>query len=175
MIAPVFVDTNVFVYARQPQEALKQPVAAGWVTRLWSEHIGRTSMQTLNECYAVLTRKIEPAESSAEAWDYITDLMDWNPYPVGPDVAWRAREIQLRYALNWWDCLIVASAQIQECSTLLSEDMQDGASYGGVIVRNPFASAVRDVWLPEMYTDSVLPPYRRHRWRVSVAAARAAA
>jgi hypothetical protein len=102
------------------------------------------------------------------------DLMEWNPYPVGPDVAWRAREIQLRYSLNWWDCLIVASAQIQECSTLLTEDMQDGATYGSVTVRNPFAAAVRDLCLPELYSDSVLPPYRRRQWRLSLAAARAA-
>jgi predicted nucleic acid-binding protein len=123
---------------------------------------------------AVLTRKIRPAKSPAEVWDYIVGLMDWNPYPVGADVAGRAREIQLRYLLNWWDCPIIASAQIQECPTLLTEDMQDGATYGSVTVRNPFASAVRDVCLPEMYGDSVLPPYRRRSWRASLAATRAA-
>jgi predicted nucleic acid-binding protein len=35
MSAPIFVDTNVLVYAKQANEPLKQPVAAQWMERLW--------------------------------------------------------------------------------------------------------------------------------------------
>jgi predicted nucleic acid-binding protein len=47
MTAPVFVDTNVFVYARQAKESIKQPLAAAWIESLWCDQLGRTSIQVL--------------------------------------------------------------------------------------------------------------------------------
>ncbi len=164
MTAPVFVDANVFVYANQPCEALKQPVAVSWIERLWSEKIGRTSMQALNECYSVLTRKADPRLPHDRAWEYVRKLMAWRPYPVTARLAKRAREIQKQHRLNWWDCLIVAAAQAQRCSILLTEDLQDSAMYGDVRVRNPFAPAVCDSTLPEMYGRDRAWVLRR-RWR----------
>jgi hypothetical protein len=40
--------------------------------------------------------------------------------------------------------MIVAAAQLQGCSILLSEDFQDGMIFGGVAVRNPFAERVAE-------------------------------
>jgi predicted nucleic acid-binding protein len=47
--ALVFVDTNVFLYARDAGEPTKQPRAAAWLEQLWRERSGRTSMQVLSE------------------------------------------------------------------------------------------------------------------------------
>src|SRR5258706_13291019 len=58
MIVPVFVDTNVLVYARDPSAAEKHPRAREWVTHLWRTASGRVSFQVLNEYYAVVTRKL---------------------------------------------------------------------------------------------------------------------
>jgi predicted nucleic acid-binding protein len=41
--------------------------------------------------------------------------------------------------LSYWDGLILATVGRAGCTTLLSEDMQDGAVHGGVTIRNPFA------------------------------------
>lgn len=144
MSALVFVDTNVFVYARQVRAAQKQPVAAQWIDRLWREQIGRTSIQVLNECYAVLTRATRLAPSPTLVWDYVRSLLAWNPQPVNADVLIRAFEIEQRHRLDWWDCLIVAAAQSQGCGVLLTEDMRNRAVYGGVTVRNPFAMAASE-------------------------------
>jgi len=144
MTAPVFVDTNVFVYARQASEGSKQRQAEQWLNHLWREQLGRTSMQVLNEYYATLTRKINPALSADEAWDKVRNLLGWIPQPTDADMLLRAREIERRHRLNWWDCLIVAAAQAQNCLLLLSEDFQDGAEYGGVTVRNPFTLGVNE-------------------------------
>jgi len=142
--AHVFVDTNVFVYARQAREVGKQPVAAQWIDRLWREQTGRTSMQVLGECYVTLMRRLEPAPPRTIAWDYVRSLLAWNPQPIDEPLLHRAFEIEQRYRLNWWDCQIVASAQLQACSVLLTEDLQDGAKFGGVTVRNPFTLSVSD-------------------------------
>lgn len=138
MTAPVFVDTNVLVYARQTREAQKQPLAVKWLTRLWQERLGRTSMQVLNECYVTLTCKLKPAFGHGEAWEYVRNLLVWNPQPTDVELLLRAHEIEQRYRLSWWDSLIVGAAQLQNCALLLTEDLQDRAVYGGVTVRNPF-------------------------------------
>ncbi len=144
MSAPVFVDTNVFVYARQAGEGNKQRQAEQWLSHLWREQRGRTSAQVLNEYYVTLTRKIKPALSADDAWDEVRSLLGWDPQPIDANLLRRAREIDRRHQLNWWDCLIIAAAQAQGSSLLLSEDFQDGAVYGGVTVRNPFTLGVNE-------------------------------
>lgn len=159
MTRPTFIDTNVLVYARHARESSKQPIARSWIERLWRERSGRTSIQVLNECYFTLTRKVQPAVPSDEAWDYVRELFAWNPCPVDADLGSLAREIERRYRLNWWDSLVVAAAQEQQCTLLLTEDLQDRAVYGGVTVRNPFNLAVSDVVFE--YGGASLPrPYR---------------
>jgi hypothetical protein len=48
MTAPVFVDANVLVYARDAGDATRQPRAQSWLEWLWREQLGRTSMQVLS-------------------------------------------------------------------------------------------------------------------------------
>lgn len=144
MTAPVFVDTNVFVYAQQANEDLRQPTAAEWLERLWEDRTGRTSMQVLCECYVTFTRKIRPALPALEAWDRVRSLLMWNPQRVDAELVLCAREIEQRYRLSWWDSMIVGAAQLQNCALLLTEDLQDRATYGGVTVRNPFNIGVSE-------------------------------
>ena len=53
---PVFVDTNVLIYALDARDKAKQSAAQAWLTRCWRERTGRVSMQVLNEFYANLIR-----------------------------------------------------------------------------------------------------------------------
>lgn len=142
MIAPVFVDTNVLVYARDAGEPHKQPRAAAWIERLWREQSGRTGAQVLSEYYVIVTRKLEPGLPAEEAWDDVTALMSWRPQPIDEALLQRGREVERRHRLSWWDSLIVGAAQLQGCAVLLTEDLQDGAVYGGVTIRSPFTLAV---------------------------------
>jgi predicted nucleic acid-binding protein len=142
MTAPVFVDTNVLVYARDAGNATKQARAAAWLEILWREQLGRTSMQVLSEYYVTLTRKLDPGVPSAEAWDDVSALFTWHPLAIDGAVMQRGREIEQRHRLSWWDSLIVAAAAAQGCALLLSEDLQDGGVYAGVTVRSPFTLSV---------------------------------
>lgn len=139
MSANVFVDTNVFVYARDAGEPAKQPRAAAWLEYLWRAQLGRTSVQVLSEYYVTMTRKLDARLAAADAWDDVLSLFAWRPWPIDAPLLERAREIVLRHKLSWWDSLIVAAAEAQGCSLLLSEDLQDGGVYGSVTVRSPFA------------------------------------
>ena len=144
MTALVFVDTNVLVYAYNADEPTKRVRAREWMDVLWREQRGRTSAQVLSEYFAVLTRKSAFRVAPEDAWDEVQALINWNPHPVDTELLKRAYEIERRFRLSWWDSLIVAAAQAQSCALLLTEDLQDGANYGGVIVKNPFQLGVAE-------------------------------
>ena len=162
MNATVFVDTNVFVYARDASEPKKQPTAAEWIRELWIEQRGRTSMQVLSEYYATVTRKLDPGLKPDEAWEDISALLAWEPQEIGRNVLIRAREIERRFALSWWDSMIVAAAQLQNCALLLTEDLQHGLVCGTVTVRNPFADTVAEEQARYVAQPT---PVSRHRAR----------
>ncbi len=144
MTGLVFVDTNVFAYARDPRDPVKQAKARDWISFLWDGERGRTSTQVLSEFYDVVTSKFKNPAAADDAWEEVQSYLAWNPQPINTEVLLRAREIERRYRLRWWDCLVVAAAEVQGCVLLLSEDMQDGATYGGVIVRSPFTIGVSE-------------------------------
>jgi predicted nucleic acid-binding protein len=144
MTAPVFVDTNVLIHARDAGEPEKQPRAREWLARLWREQAGRTSVQVLSEYYVNVTRKLEPGLTQQEAWDDVQALLTWHPQAIDATLLQRGREIEVRHRLPWWDSLIVAAAQAQGCALLLSEDFHDGAVFGGVTVRSPFTLRVEE-------------------------------
>ena len=162
MAALVFVDTNILVYARETADAAKRARAREWLDVLWRDLRGRTSIQVLNEYFAVLTQGTKFRASRETAWDDVTELLEWRPQEIDAEVLTRAHEIESRFQLNWWDCLIVAAAQAQGCTLLLTEDLQDGANYGDVTARNPFTFGVAE------QSAAYTPPPRvvsRHRGR----------
>lgn len=160
MTAAVFVDTNVLVYARDASETDKQPAAAQWLEQLWIEQRGRTSIQVLNEYYVTVTRKLRPGMAPDEAWDDVEALLAWEPRAIDADLLRRARDIERRHGTSWWDAMIVAAAQLQSCTLLLTEDLQDGWSCDGVTVRNPFTTRVADEAARYAATPA---PRSRHR------------
>ena len=145
MTALVFVDTNVFVYARDIGEPLKQARGAAWLAYLWRAQTGRTSVQVLSEYYVIVTRKLTLGLAPDEAWDDLKALFTWRPQPIDEALLQRGREVEHRHRISWWDSLIVGAAQLQGCDLLLTEDLQDGGVYGGVTVRNPFTFALGEV------------------------------
>lgn len=162
MTGTLFVDTNVFVYSRDAQEPDKRVRARQWLEYLWRERLGRTSVQVLTEYYSVMTRKMKPAVAPQRAWESVDTLFAWNPQPVDSAVLQRGRAVEERYALSWWDSLVVAAAQLQACTVLLTEDLQEGCTYGTVTVLNPFKTGVADA---RASYQSVPVAVRRYRSR----------
>ncbi len=143
MTGPCFVDANVLVYLWDPRDQTKQSRAAAWRNHLWLTGLGRASAQVLSETYAVL-RRIRPDVSADDLWEGISPYFAWNPHPVDEDLMRRARAVEQRFRISWWDSMIVAAAQLQDCALLLTEDLQDGMAFGNVTVRSPFTLEVRE-------------------------------
>lgn len=142
MTGPCFVDANVFVYARDPRDRAKRERADQWLNALWAERLGRTSVQAISEFYAVATRKL--GISTDVAWQYAERYFAWAPHPVDEMLLRRAYEVEQRYRLSWWDAMIVAASQLQNCVLLLTEDLHDGAVFGTLTVRSPFTLQVSE-------------------------------
>jgi predicted nucleic acid-binding protein len=137
-IAPVFVDTNVLVYSRDPSHPEKHQRARGWLAHLWPTHRGRLSFQILNEYYAIVTGKLKPGLRPEDARADVRALLAWQPQPVNGDVLVGAWEAQDSYGFSLWDSLVVAAAQATGSRYLLTEDLQHGQDLDGLIVLNPF-------------------------------------
>ena len=67
-------------------------------------------------------------------------LASWKPFYAGADLLGSAQDVEDRYGISTWDALIVAAARRLRCSTLLTEDLQDGKDFYGTVVRSPFTS-----------------------------------
>ena len=138
MTALVFVDTNVLLYARDESETAKRARAQAWLEHLWQER------QVLSEYYVNLKRLGGSRLPADEAWERVSRYFAWTPLAADEALLRLSRQIERRYRISWWDSMVVGAAQLQDCSLLLTEDLRDGAVFGGVRVRSPFTLALEE-------------------------------
>ncbi|MGC2792876.1 MAG: PIN domain-containing protein [Candidatus Sulfotelmatobacter sp.] len=136
MTGPVFVDSNVFLYALDEADPKKQQAARNWRSELWKSRRGRVSFQVLGEFYVNAVRKQPAARDEVRA--EVRDLLAWNPVIADTVLLEQGWKIQDRYQFSYWDALIVAAAKVSACHYLLTEDMQSGQKLDGIEVVNPF-------------------------------------
>jgi len=136
MTAPVFVDTNVLIYALDNADLKKQQAAQEWRAELWRKRQGRISFQVLHEFYAKVTYKWPNVRQAARS--EVRDLLAWRPVAVDGAMLDHAWKIQDRYQLSFWEALIVAAAKSAACRYLLTEDLRSGQDFEGLLVVNPF-------------------------------------
>ncbi len=154
-----FVDANVLVRADDPRDAIKRSLAREWLARLWERRTGRSGVQVLWEYFVTATRKLPVRLPPEQVWQVVREFDAWDPQPVDSALLRRAFELHGRHQLAWWDSLIVAAAQAQHCVLLLTEDLQDGAVFGGVTVRAPIRLTVEEAVAQYGYIPK--PRYRR--------------
>jgi predicted nucleic acid-binding protein len=87
----------------------------------------------------MVTAKLDPGLPAEEARDDVAALRAWGPLAPDLDLLEEAWSDQDRFGFSFWDALIVASARRLGCTTLLTEDLQDGQDLGGVTVTSPFS------------------------------------
>jgi predicted nucleic acid-binding protein len=132
------LDTNVLVYAEGVNGADRKATALD-VLRGFREFEVIVPVQALGELFSVLTRKAKWSAADARS-----AVLAWaDAYPVAdttPAVMLEAMELVTAHRLALWDSVMLAVAAQTDCRVLLSEDMQDGFTWRGVTVRNPFAT-----------------------------------
>ena len=138
----IFADTNILVYALDPAEPLKQPVASRLLREAVATGTLVISTQVLQEFYAVMLRRrlLSPADA-AEA------VQSWAEHEVvgsTPALVTRAVQLHQQHGLEFWDAMVVQAAAEAGCTLLYSEDMQHGRKIAGVQIVNPFLHEVHE-------------------------------
>ncbi|MCL2785422.1 MAG: PIN domain-containing protein [Propionibacteriaceae bacterium] len=134
MSVDTFIDTNILVYAFDDSTPNKRDIAQS----LLAEGNFITSTQVLGELYVTLTRKLTNKLPSDIAQQAIQELTNLPTTPITAPLVSSAIDTSIRFQLSYWDSLILEAAVVSGCTTLLTEDLNDGAVIRGVRITNPF-------------------------------------
>jgi predicted nucleic acid-binding protein len=140
MTEPVFVDTNVWVYAVDAADPVKRARALEVVSPAPGRDLV-VSTQVLTEFYAVVTRKLAVPVAVDDAEAMTRHLSALPVVAVDVSLVVAAISGSREWGVSIWDALILRAAESAGCRRVLSEDLADGMSYGSVVVENPFFGA----------------------------------
>jgi predicted nucleic acid-binding protein len=139
MTEPVFVDTNIWVYAVDTADPARRQRAL----EVTAPARGRDlviSTQVLTEFYAVVTRKLAVPLSADEAEAMVRQLSVLPVVAIDSSLVVSAITGSREWQISIWDALIIRAAEVAGCRRVLSEDLAGGTTYGSVVIENPFAS-----------------------------------
>ena len=133
------LDTSLLVYADAADEPAKQQRAVQLIKELRAAGMAVLSTQVLQEYVNVALRKLQlPPALIRERLGFYSrfDLV-----AATPELIASALDLHLLHRLAFYDALVVQAAVVGGCQRLLSEDMQHGATFGGVRIVNSFVEA----------------------------------
>lgn len=136
----IALDTNVLAYAAGVNGRQRQLAALELLGKL-SESETVLPVQALGELFRVLVRKAKISPRVART----TIIRYRETYPLvetSSAVFLSATDLAVDHQIGIWDAVIFAAAAEAGCRLLLSEDLQEAFSWGGVTVVNPFAAKV---------------------------------
>ena len=132
----VFFDSNVLVYIATNQDAAKKKVALELVASAIGSQNGFISLQVLREVANCMFKKskdpVEHIRETLSGFDALDCLGD------SRKLLDRGMDIRDQYGIQFYDALIVATADKLGCTEIVSEDLNDEQVYCGMAVVNPF-------------------------------------
>ncbi len=131
-----FLDSNVLVYAVDARDAGKQKIAKAIVmsARDSAEYV--ISAQVLNEFSNVAMRKL--GKTRVEVMGFAELFKAIRSVPVKSEWTMLALEMMGLYDLQFYDALLLVAAKELGCDRFLTEDLNDGQTYSGILAVNPF-------------------------------------
>ena len=132
-----FFDTNVLVYAATDQDPRKNRIAAELISHaIQINHDGCISTQVLGEFANVMIGKLQQTQETVDGYlDYFRDLLKTD---VTIDLVRHAIDVKEEYGIQFFDALIVSTAEKLGCTEIVSEDLNPDQTYRGMAVVNPF-------------------------------------
>ena len=144
----VALDTNILACAEGTNGEPRKQEALELLSKLPQEST-LLPVQTLGELFNVLVRKAGRSPAKARA-----AILNWgDAFPLietSPAVLVAAADLATDHRLGIWDAVILSAAAEAGCRLLLTEDLQEGFTWSGVTVTNPFSPsrhALLDAWL----------------------------
>ena len=137
----VALDTNVLAYAEGLGDDVRCQLASDLIAKL-NPINSLVPLQVLGEFSRVLTTKLK--KSSADVREL---MLSWSDAVVVADTTWTAfqsaMDLTVDHQISMWDALIMSVAAENKCRLLISEDFQNGFTWRGVTVVNPFETKAK--------------------------------
>ena len=143
------LDTNILAYAEGIGDETRCLYARKLVKKLTDREVILPA-QTLGELSRVLVAKDKRNNSQVRQ-----TVLEWADSFLVADSTWfafqTALDLTVDHQIPIWDALILSVAAEHHCRLLLSEDFQNGFTWQGVTVINPFttppSSLLNDLFL----------------------------
>lgn len=137
------LDTNVLAYAEGVNGAAMKKTALQLLENL-PHGAAVVPVQTLGELFNLLVKKAGRSAAKAR-----TSILSWaDAFPLietSATVMLAAVDLANDHHLSIWDAVIFAGSAEAGCRLLLSEDLHEGFTWGGVTVVNPFAASKHEL------------------------------
>ena len=131
-----FIDSNVFVYFADGRNPKKQAIARAVLADAIGNRQYVISSQVLHESANVSLKKLGMTED--EVRKYVEEFQHIRVVFQQDGLTVRALEIRKQYGLQFYDSLLLATAESVGCDTFLTKDLNDGQIYCGIKAVNPF-------------------------------------
>lgn len=140
----IALDTNILAYAEGIGDDERCGKAFSLIEHLPSDRV-LLPAQTLGDLFRVLNNKakrnIEEIRDAILSWSDSFEVLDssWTSFQAAFDLA-------TFHNLQIWDALILSVSAENRCRFLLSEDFQNGFTWKGVTVVNPFIQPLNPIF-----------------------------
>lgn len=158
----IAIDTNVLAYAEGVNGLQNRDAAVHLMQSLPPEST-LIPVQALGELFNVLVRRAgwprPKANAAVTSWGDAFPLIE-----TSNDVLLSATDLAHVHQMGIWDAVMLSAAADARCRLFLSEDLQDGFTWRGVTVANPFGAS-RHPLLDALVPPSPRPTRRRAKRR----------
>ncbi len=132
----VFIDTNVWVYALSAQNHAKKKVAVNLIAKSYRDDVICVSSQVLKEFANFAFKKT--TKSAAEINAMLTKIGSYSFVADTKELIADGVIGKETWQVGFYDALMIAAANKAGCSTIFTEDLNNGQKYGNVTAVNPF-------------------------------------
>jgi predicted nucleic acid-binding protein len=136
-----FFDTNILVYLFDAKTPGKRATARSLWDRACREAEPVLSTQVLQEFFATVTKAVKQGVPTSEAREAILEfsrIAEVVPVTV-PIIVSATHRVEVS-KLSFWDSLIIESAIDCGAQRLWTEDLQDGRTFGELMIIDPFSA-----------------------------------
>jgi predicted nucleic acid-binding protein len=131
----IFIDTNILVYTQNQLEKSKQDICRELLVNLIENNTLYISTQVIQEYYNVATQKLKldklTVKQTIKLFSFYEIIVNT------PQMILSAIDIHILNQLSFWDSLIISAAKSANCSTIITEDMNNGQIIEGIEILNP--------------------------------------
>lgn len=133
----VFIDSNFFIYLLDKDNKDKRQHCAALLLQLEKTASIVISTQVIKEVSAVLIRKFNYPISYLRI--LISQMEKFEVVETPATTILSGLDIMESHQISFWDSMICASAASANCSTIVTEDLNDGQELLGMKICSPFS------------------------------------